>query len=98
VEASRVKRMLDLESVVARHVKKWLGSVTNWLDNVTKGLGNVMMRFDNKTKRLDNVIETSVPERVAARNETRTAIAAVLLIHEARLLCHYQISRCAAGT
>ena len=73
--------MLGLESVVARHVKKWLGCVTNWLDNVTKRLGNVMMR-------LDIVIETSVPENVTAKNETRTAIAAVLLIDEASLLCH----------
>ena len=34
-------------------------------------LGSVMKRLGNRTKRLDNVIETSVPENVAARNETK---------------------------
>jgi hypothetical protein len=71
---SSVKRRLGLENVVARHLKKWLG--------------NVMRRLGNWTKRLGNVIETSVPENIAARNETRTTIAAVLLIDESRLLCH----------
>jgi hypothetical protein len=47
-----------------------------------------MRRLGNWTKRLGNVIETSVPENIAARNETRTTIAAVLLIDESRLLCH----------
>ena len=57
--------------------------MTKRLGSKMKRLGSVMKRLGNRTKRLDNVIETSVPENVAA----------VLLIDEARLLCHQQMSR-----
>ena len=75
-----------LENVVARHVKKKPGSVQRRLGNVKKRLTNVTKSLGNGMKRLGNAIETSFPENVAARIETRAVIAAVLLIDGAHLL------------